>query len=60
MKKLIGKTVNITNEESTFCGEWGIIKHFDGEYYHIAIANDPSMFLVFERDEFEVRGEIKC
>lgn len=33
--KLIGKEVTIKN--GACAGEWGIIKYYDGEYYHIAI-----------------------
>ena len=32
-------------------GQWGIIKDFDGIYYHIAIYNDVDMILIFTRDE---------
>ena len=52
---MIDKLVIIKNKDSIYCGEWGIIKHFDGEYYHIAIANDTKHLVVFERDEFTVR-----
>ena len=31
-------------------GEWGIVKHFDGEYYHVAIANGNEQ-VIFTRSE---------
>ena len=40
---VIGKTVNIKCKDSIYHGEWGIVKYFDGEYYHIAIANDNNV-----------------
>lgn len=52
--KLIGKKVYITAKDSWACGEWGIIKMFDGDYYHIAIANEENMDLVFTRNEFRL------
>lgn len=56
MKKLIGKEVEITNRDSWYYGERGIIKYFDGEYYYIAITGDENNQCVFSRDEFkEVR-----
>lgn len=51
--KLIGKKVYITNEEHWAYGEWGIIRYFDGDSYHIAIANGDEE-LIFDRDEFKV------
>ena len=51
--KLIGKEVIITTRDSWAFDQWGIVKMFDGEYYHIAIYNgDPC--LIFTRDEFRV------
>src|ERR1700722_6731728 len=35
-------------------GEWGTIKGFDGEYYHVAIANGTEQ-LVFVRSELRVK-----
>lgn len=54
MKKLTGKKVIITNEESTWFDEWGIVKGNDDEYYHIAPAGDENMLLAFYPDEFKV------
>lgn len=52
--KLIGKRAIITDKESIYHGEWGIIDHFDGECYHIKIANGSSMVPMFDRDQFRV------
>ena len=40
--KLIGKKVEIKTKGDYF-KEWGIVKHFDGEYYYIAIANGDNL-----------------
>ena len=53
--RLIGKQATITTKDSIYYGEWGTIKMFDGEYYHIAIYNDADMAVIFTRDEFRVR-----
>ncbi len=55
---LIGKKAYITDRSSWAYGEWGIIRDFDGEYYHIAIANGKEE-LVFMRNEFKVKREVK-
>lgn len=52
--KYIGKYVTITNKDSMYCGEWGRIVHYDGEYYHVAIANDSKNSVIFDRDEFKI------
>lgn len=53
--KLIGKKAFITDKESVYFGEWGIIDHFDGECYHIKIAEGSDSVPVFDRDQFRVR-----
>lgn len=57
--KLIGKTVLITNRDSWCYGESGIIKGYDGEYYHIAITGHEDVMLIFARDEFKVKKDVK-
>lgn len=55
--KLIGKRVYITDHESIYCGEWGIVDDFDGDVYYIRIANgsiDRYSVPVFDRDQFKV------
>lgn len=51
---LIGKTVTIKCKDSIYNGEWGVIKHFDGEFFHIALWNDEDSMLIFYRSEFKV------
>ena len=52
--KLIGKRVIITDKESIYFGEWGIIDDFDGEIYYVKIANGSGSVPVFDRDQFRV------
>lgn len=54
---LVGKKVTIKCKESMYNGAWGVIKHFDGEYYHIAMWNGNEELLVFERNEFKVERQ---
>lgn len=35
-------------------GDWGVVKMFDGQYYHVAIFGDENECLIFERDEIRV------
>lgn len=57
MKDLIDKKVIITDKQSQYYNEWGIIKFFDGEYFYIAIANDIKSLPVFERKQFKIFNE---
>ena len=50
---LIGKQVTIRCKASWANGEWGIIKAYDGKFYHIAIWNGEQQ-LIFTRREFRV------
>ena len=52
--KNIGKKCYIINKNSIYFGEWGIIKHFDGEFYHVAIANGTDSLPVFDRKEIKI------
>lgn len=52
--KLIGRRVYITDKDSIYYGEWGIIAHYDGECYHIAIAAGRDSSPIFDRDQFKV------
>lgn len=52
--KLIGKKVYITDPESIYYGEWGIVDFFDGDTYHIRIANGYDSVPIFNRDQFRV------
>jgi len=50
---LIGKRVFITDKNSWYHGEWGIVAHYDGELFHVRIANGNSM-PAFDRKQFRV------
>lgn len=52
--RLIGKKAYITDRESIYFGEWGIIDDFDGDVYYIKIANGSDSVPVFDRDQFRV------
>jgi len=52
--KLIGKKVDITDKDSIYFGDWGIIKSFDGDVYYIAIFNGTDSIPVFERNQFKI------
>jgi hypothetical protein len=51
---MIGKKCYITDKESIYYGEWGIIRDFDGEYYHVAIADGGNSYPVFTRNEIRI------
>jgi hypothetical protein len=52
--KLIGRKVYITDPESIYFGEWGIVVDFDGDVYYIAIAGGKDSLPIFYRDQFKV------
>jgi len=52
--ELIGKEATITDKNSIYYGEWGIIRHFDGDRFHIAMWNGNEE-MVFDRNEFKIR-----
>lgn len=52
--KLIGKKAYITDAESMYYGEWGTIAAFDGDGYHIRIANGNDSLPIFTRKQFKV------
>ena len=39
-------------------GDWGVVKYYDGEYYHVAMFGDPNDCPVFDRSELKVRKSI--
>lgn len=53
MANHIGKRCYITDKESVYHGEWGIIKDFDGEYFHVAIAGGKNL-VIFKRNEIRI------
>jgi len=53
MANLIGKKVNIKkNIDSPYAGEWGIIRLFDGQDYHVALWDEHHGAIVLSRNEF--------
>ena len=48
-ENMIGKQVDIL--AGPYRGEWGIVKGWDGEFYHVAPWNDSGTYLIFESDE---------
>lgn len=53
-ESLIGKKVVITDKESFYFNEWGIIQEaFDGEYV-VAIANGSDSMPIFDRWQFKI------
>lgn len=57
--KLIGRRVYITDPESIYFGEWGIVDYFDGDVYGVRIADGRDSIPVFDRDQFRVPRERK-
>ena len=53
-EKLIGKKVYITDKESWFFGEWGIIQEAYGGEYVVAIANGSDSMPILERWQFRL------
>lgn len=39
-------------------GDWGVVKHYDGEYYHVAMFGDPNDCPVFDRSELKVSKSV--
>lgn len=58
MSKLIGKKCYIIDKNSMHYNEWGIIKHYDGEFYHVAIANGTDSIPVFDRKQIKIPRKI--
>lgn len=58
-QSLVGKRVIITNKDSWFYGEWGTVEFFDGDYYHVSIANGQDIFPIFDKKEFKLMKEEK-
>ena len=52
--KLIGKKVYIPDERGQHWGDWGRVIAYDGEYYHVAFADDKNDTRVFLRSEIRV------
>lgn len=54
MSKVIGKKCFVVDKESDYHNEWGIIKHYDGEFYHVAIANGTDTVPIFDRKQIKI------
>lgn len=56
--KLIGKKAYITDKQSWYCGEWGIVvdKDEDGLYY-VAIAGGTDSVPCFDRNQFVIKRQ---
>lgn len=52
--KLIGRRVYIIDKDSIYFGEWGIVTDYDGEAYHIRIADGSDSVPIFDRSQFRV------
>lgn len=52
--KLIDRKVYITDPESIYFGEWGIVADYDGEVYYLRIADGKDAQPIFDRDQFRV------
>ena len=53
---LIGRKVYIIDKDSQYYGEWGVILHFDGEQYHVSIAEGNNATPIFDRDQFKLKA----
>ena len=53
-RKLIDKKVIITDRESMYYKDWGTIIAYDGDYFHVAIADGDDTVPVFERNQFKI------
>jgi len=54
MDDLVQKKVLITDKTSDYYDEWGHIIEFDGDSYHVAIADGKDSVPIFYRDQFRV------
>lgn len=52
--KLVGKIVDILDENGKATGNWGTVIGYDGDCYHVAFANDMNCIPIFSRDEIRV------
>lgn len=58
--EVMGKRCYIKDKESIYFDEWGIIKCFDGELYHVAIANGSDSMPVFNREQLSIPRKQHC
>ncbi|WP_062408538.1 hypothetical protein [Paenibacillus naphthalenovorans] len=54
-ESMIGKLVEITDEDSGWAGNWGFIRAWDGQVFHVSGGSIPeSQHPIFDRDQFKV------
>ena len=58
-KSLIDKVVTISDRESMYHGEWGVVveENTADDEYHVAIANGRDSVPIFNRNQFVVRRD---
>lgn len=56
MEELVGKRCRVSDENSFFYGDCGVIDFFDGELYHVMIDGDMDTF-AFEREAIQILDE---
>ena len=54
-RNLVGRTVYITDPDSLYYDEWGIVVAQDKFDYYVAIANGTDSVPVFSRDQIRVK-----
>ena len=52
---IVGKMCIVTDLDTGLCGEWGMVRDFDGSYYYIFVGNDETKCVVLPREAFKVR-----
>lgn len=50
----VGTVVDIKSPDSCYNGEWGVVRYFDGDSYHVALW-DGNDCPIFDRKELKVR-----
>lgn len=53
---IVGQRVVIKSKKHWANGEWGIVTHFDGELYHVAMYGGTECQLVFSRNELKLKS----
>lgn len=55
-ENLVGRVAVI--KTGCYAGDWGVIKHYDGELFHLALWGGLDM-LVYDRSEITIRRKSK-
>jgi hypothetical protein len=54
-ENMIGKLVVITDESSPWIDNWGFIRHWDGEVFHVSGGSIPhDCYPIFDRDQLRL------